>query len=103
MASSPTGRPSHNRYDHYLTPTPPEITITRRHHPLQGQTFKVVRGGPRELVIQAVDGVVMRLPRGWTDADGVTQGAADADAVFTVEAIRALVELVEALRGRRTR
>ena len=45
----------------------------------------------------------MRLPRGWTDADGVTNGGAGLDAVFTVEAIRALVELVEALRGRRTR
>ena len=53
------------------------------------------------MVIRAVDGVVMRLPRAWTDADGVTHGGAGTDAVFTVEAIRALVELVEALRGRR--
>jgi hypothetical protein len=63
----------------------------------------VVRGGPRELVIRAVGGVVMRLPRAWTDADGPTNGGADADAVFTVEAIRALIELVEALRGRQDR
>ena len=93
------GRPSHTRYDHFLTPTPSAVTITRRHHPLEGQTFAVVRGGPREVVIRAVDGVVMRLPRGWTDVDGVTHGAAAA-AVFTVEAIRALVALVEALRER---
>jgi hypothetical protein len=59
-----------------------------------------VRGGPRELVIRAGDGVVMRVPRGWTDADGVTQADARPDAVFTVEAIRVLVELIEALRGR---
>lgn len=59
-----------------------------------------MRDGPRELVIRAVDGVVMRVPRAWTDADGVTQVDADPDAVFTVETIRALVELVEALRGR---
>ena len=59
-----------------------------------------MRDGPRELVIRAVDGVVMRVPRAWTDADGVTQADAGPDAVFTVEAIRALVELVEALRGR---
>jgi hypothetical protein len=55
------------------------------------------------LVIRAVGGVVMRLPRAWTDADGVTLGGAGSDAVFTVETIRALVELVEALRGRRDR
>jgi hypothetical protein len=60
----------------------------------------VVRGGPRELVIRAIDGVVMRLPRAWTDADGVTNRRAGPDAVFTVEAIRTLMELVEALRGR---
>ena len=103
MAGSSTGGPSHTRYDHLLPSTPSEVRITRRHHPLQGQTFAVVRGGPRELVIRAVDGVVMRLPRAWTDADGLTSGGAGADAVFTVEAIRALVELVEALRGRRDR
>lgn len=65
--------------------------------------FAVVRSGPRELVIRAVDGVVMRLPRAWTDADGLTNGGADPDAVFTVEAIRALMQLVEALCGRRDR
>jgi hypothetical protein len=35
-----------------------------------------------------------------TDADGVTQADAGPEAMFTVEAIWALVELVEALRGR---
>jgi hypothetical protein len=59
-----------------------------------------VRDGPRELVIRAVGDVVMRVPRAWTDADGVTPADAGPDGVFTVEAIRALVELVEALRGR---
>jgi hypothetical protein len=58
-----------------------------------------VRDGPRELVIRAVDGVVMRLPRAWTDADGGTVTDAGPDAVFTVEAIRALMDLVAALRG----
>ena len=100
MASSITGRLSHTRYDHRFPSTPPEIRITRRHHPLQGQTFTVVRDGPRELVIRAVDGVVMRVPRAWTDADGVTVTDAGPDAVFTVDAIRALVDLVAALRGR---
>jgi Family of unknown function (DUF5372) len=99
VAGSSTGRSSHTRYDHFFPPTPPHVTITRRHHPLQGHTFEVVRGGPRELVIRTVDGVVMRVPRAWTDADGETSTAAGPDAVFTVEAIRVLVALVEALRG----
>jgi Family of unknown function (DUF5372) len=99
VESWPTGRSSHTRYDHFFPPTPPHVTITRRHHPLQGHTFEVVRGGPRELVIRTVDGVVMRVPRAWTDADGETSTAAGPDAVFTVEAIRVLVALVEALRG----
>jgi hypothetical protein len=62
--------------------------------------LEVVRGGPREVVIRAVDGLVMRLPRAWTDADGGTHGSAGAEAVFTVAALRVLMELVEALRGR---
>jgi Family of unknown function (DUF5372) len=98
--SEPTGSPLHTRYDHLFPSTPSVVRITRRHHPLEGQTFAVVRDGPRELVIRAVGDVVMRVPRAWTDADGVTPADAGPDAVFTVEAIRALVELVEALRGR---
>jgi len=43
--------------------------------------FAVVRDGPRELVIRAVDGVVMRVPRTWTDADGVTQVEGSPDEV----------------------
>jgi hypothetical protein len=42
----------------------------------------------------------MRLPRVWTDADGA-MGDGGEEAVFSVEAIRALVETVEALRRRR--
>jgi hypothetical protein len=94
------GGPSHTRYDHRSPSTPPDIRITRRHHPLLGQTFPVVRDGPRELVIRAGDGVVMRVPRAWTDVDGVTATDVGSDAVFTVEALRALVELIAALRGR---
>ena len=42
----------------------------------------------------------MRLPRAWTDADGAV-GDGGEEAVFSVEAIRALVETVEALQRRR--
>jgi len=75
------------------------VLITRRHHPLLGQRCQVLRGGPRRLVLRMPDGLTMHVPRAWTDADGVAQesrGGAD-DAVFSVAAIR---ELIEALRRR---
>jgi hypothetical protein len=43
----------------------------------------------------------MRLARAWTDADGAATEASEADAVFSVDAIRALLEIVEALLRRR--
>jgi len=76
------------------------VTITRRHHPLRRQTFEVLQTGPRQLVVRALGGIAMRLPRGWTDADGVLAEADDsaaAEGVFSIEAIRALLGLVEAL------
>ena len=42
----------------------------------------------------------MRLPRAWTDADGAPSGMSEPDAVFSVDAIRALLEIVEALHRR---
>jgi hypothetical protein len=43
----------------------------------------------------------MRLPRAWTDADGAAAAGSEPDAVFSVDAIRALLEIVEALHRRR--
>ena len=99
--SGTTGRSSHNRYYHCTTPTPPRVKITRRHHPLQGQTFDILQTGRHQLVVRAGGGLAMRLPRAWTDADGAPAAASEPDAVFSVDAIRALVEIVEALRRRR--
>jgi hypothetical protein len=42
----------------------------------------------------------MRLPRSWTDADGAPGETGEPDAVFSVDAIRALLEIVEALHRR---
>ena len=42
----------------------------------------------------------MRLPRAWTDADGAPSRTCEPDAVFSVDAIRALLEVVEALQRR---
>jgi hypothetical protein len=84
------------RYYHCVTPTPPRVTITRRHHPLQGLALEVLHTRPRELVVRAPDGFSMTLPRAWTDADGVATEAREADAAFS-DAIRALLVIVEAL------
>ena len=95
------GRSSHNRYYHCTTPTPSRVTITRRHHPLQGRVFDVLQTGPRQVVVRALGGLAMRLPRAWTDADGAPAETSEPDAVFSVDAIRALLEIVEALHRRK--
>ena len=87
-------------YYHCTTPTPSQVRITRRHHPLQGLALEVLHTGPRELVVRAPDGFSMRLPRVWTDADGAAAAGSAPDAVFSVDAIRALLEIVEALHRR---
>ena len=52
------------------------------------------------MVVRAPDGFSMRLPRAWTDADGAAAEASAPAAVFSVDAIRALLEIVEALHRR---
>jgi hypothetical protein len=76
--------------------------ITRRHHPVRGQTFEVLRGGRRTLVVRGPEGRVMRLPRSWTDADGVVPEHDSEGSVFDVEALRELTELIDALIRRFT-
>ena len=46
--------------------------MTRRHHPLEGQTFEVLKVGKKDLLVQLRDGSTIKLPRSWTDADGAT-------------------------------
>ena len=53
------------------------------------------------MVVRAPDGFSMRLPRAWTDADGAAAEASEPDAVFSVDSIRSLLEMVEALHRRR--
>ena len=74
------------------------MTLTRRHHPLEGQRFEVMFGGPTRIVVRLADGT-MRVPRSWTDADGAPAPRAP-DTVFSIEALKDLLELVEALRRR---
>ncbi len=78
--------------------------MTRRHHPLQGREFEVVADGRLRLCIRLNDGSPMYIQRRWTDADGPPDSlvaSAAAEAVFTVESLRDLGELVAALLDRR--
>ena len=88
---------AHNRYDHFTTPTPCELRLTRRHHPLLGQRLELLQGGRRELVVRTETGAIMRIPRAWTDADGTLANPEHTASVFTVESIRQLSGLLRAL------
>jgi hypothetical protein len=62
----------------------------------------LVEGRGDELTVEVQDGSTMRLPRAWTDADGGrVESLPQSPAVFTLGALRDLVGLVHALRGRR--
>jgi hypothetical protein len=61
---------------------------------------EVLHTGSCQLVVRAPDGFSMRLPRAWTDADGVAAERSTTEAVFSVDAIRALLEIAEALQRR---
>jgi hypothetical protein len=61
----------------------------------------VLRADQHRLVVQHFDGGSMQIPRTWTDADG--EGDAEARSpsqVFTVEALRELMALIDALGHR---
>ena len=97
-ADGHSGKSAHNRYDHFTTPTPCELRLTRRHHPLLGQRLELLQGGRRELLVRTETGAIMRIPRAWTDADGTLANPEHTASVFTVESIRQLSELLRALR-----
>ena len=80
---------------------PTHIRVTRRHHPLHGQELEVLTHGKRHVVVRSPDGLSMKLPRSWTDTDGVGFGGdSSGDAIFTVESLRELGVLLEALAQR---
>ncbi len=62
----------------------------------------LVEGRGDELTVELQDGSTMRIPRAWTDADGGrVESSPPSAAVFTLGALRDLMGLVQALRGRR--
>jgi hypothetical protein len=75
------------------------VTVTRRHHPLQGQRLEAVSAGAAAIVVRLADATTMRLPRTWTDADGAPPHE-PTESIFSVEALRDLFRLLDAI-GRR--
>jgi hypothetical protein len=75
------------------------VTITRRHHPLLGLRLEVVSGGTSAIVVRVADGTTMRIPRAWTDVDGAPPHE-PAETVFSIEALRDLLRLVDAIGTR---
>jgi hypothetical protein len=75
------------------------VTVTRRHHPLQGQSLEVVKRGRTQIVVRLGNGTSMRMPSTWTDVDGAPSQHTS-DSIFTAEALRELLGLVDALRTR---
>jgi hypothetical protein len=41
------------------------VTVTRRHHPLQGQSLEVVKRGRTQIVVRLGNGTSMRMPSTW--------------------------------------
>jgi hypothetical protein len=79
------------------------VRVTRRHHPLRGQELEVLTHGKRHIVVRSPDGLSMKLPRSWTDVDGTDcSGDSGGDAIFTVESLRELCVLLEALARRQS-
>ena len=84
--------------------TPERVTVIRAHHPFVGQEFLVVREGREFLLLELADRSRIRLPRNWTDADGLaaTSPGSGPAVVCTVDSLRAVARLVEALAARAT-
>ena len=91
------GTLSHPKYD--LRNTPERVTVTRRHHPLEGKQLQVLCAGRSQLTVRLRDSSTMRIERAWTDADGPGVCRAGSMATqLTVDTLRDLLALVNALK-----
>jgi hypothetical protein len=94
------GRSSHTKYS--LQDLPPRVEVTRQHHPLYGRELEVIHANKVVLTIRLTNGSTMKMPRAWTNAGGATPAVVEPTRcdVFTIEAVRELIDLVGALRNR---
>ena len=60
----------------------------------------MMNSGPKILVIRLADESTVRIPRSWTDADGARVEDEVCDHVFTADALRELVALINSLARR---
>jgi hypothetical protein len=67
-----------------------------------GEQLEVlVEGRGDHLSVRLPNGSTTRIPRAWTDADGATEcREPESMTVFTAEALRELIEIVDALLRR---
>jgi hypothetical protein len=76
------------------------VRVTRRHHPLYDQELEVLNADKQVVVVRLADGSPMKMPRAWTDADGAGPAEPTLSSVFTIEALRELLNLLGTLRNR---
>lgn len=94
-----SGQLSHTK--HILYKSPARVRVTRRYHPLLGQELEVLKADKQTLVVRLADGSALKMPRAWTDAAEASGGHHSALlTVFSVNALRELMTLVDALRNR---
>ena len=93
------GGPVQTKYRRQVFPA--QIEVVRRHHPLSGTIFPVVRGARTYLVIQLADTSHLKLPRKWTSLDyDPSDDPLLQDAVFTSASVSSLLDLIQILSRR---
>ena len=75
-------------------------TIIRHHHPLIGQKLKLLSVGKTMALVRLPDGSSMKIPRRWTDVDGVACPELAGVAELTLHGLHELISLFMALRER---
>jgi hypothetical protein len=92
------GRLSQTKY--YLSNFSSTTTITRRHHPLNGQELDLLSVGKTTVVVRLSDGSTMKILRWWTDVDGVACTELAGGSVLSLRGLHELLGLFTALRER---
>jgi len=76
-----------------------KISVTRAHHPLVEKVFEVTQPVGIAITILLSDGSRIKIPREWTDIDGVTPRLT-LNSVFTADSVKELLNLVDLLLKR---
>ena len=94
-----TGGTVQTKYNHQHLEN--DVEVTRRHHPLAGQRFQVLRTAANFVVLQLADGSRVKMPKNWTNindnsaVDDLCRGT-----IFTTTSILELLDLVQILSRR---